>query len=156
MAATPGLDATCSIARSLALVGDRWTMLIVRECFWGRNRFSEIRNRLGLAPDLLSSRLARLVEAGILTRRPYRDNGGRSREEYQLTEAGEQLKTIIAALGAWGEQHLPADASTAPICTDRTTGERLELAFVTADGTRVAPEDVRLRSGEPTTPEGDR
>ncbi|MEV4758906.1 helix-turn-helix domain-containing protein [Micromonospora sp. NPDC049559] len=149
MAATPGLDATCAIARSLALLGDRWTMLIVRECFWGRSRFSDIRARLGLAPDLLSSRLARLVDAGVLTRRPYRENGGRGREEYQLTEAGEELKTIIFALGEWGDRHLPVEESRTPVCTDPSTGGRVRLAFVAADGTRFAPADVHIRSGDP-------
>ncbi len=81
----------CSIARSLEVVGQKWSLLILREAFWGRTRFAEFRARLGVAPDVLTDRLGRLVDAGILQRRPYREDGEREREEYVLTEAGPAL-----------------------------------------------------------------
>ena len=68
-----------------------WSLLILREAFWGRTRFAEIRARLGVAPDVLTDRLGRLVDGGILERRPYRDSGEREREEYVLTGAGRAL-----------------------------------------------------------------
>ena len=75
----------CSIARSLEVLGQKWSLLIVREAMWGRTRFAEFRARLGVAPDVLTDRLGRLVDAGILERRPYREDGEREREEYVLS-----------------------------------------------------------------------
>ena len=88
-ALAPGAE-RCSIARSLEVLGQKWSLLIVREAMWGRTRFAEFRARLGVAPDVLTDRLGRLVDAGILERSPYRDDGEREREEYVLTHAGKR------------------------------------------------------------------
>lgn len=125
----------CSIARSLEVLGLKWTLLIVREAMWGRTRFAEFRARLGVAPDVLTDRLARLVDAGILERRPYREDGEREREEYVLTDAGRALVPVLAAMNAWGDEYRPSGFGSAAVYTDRETGEPLRLAFVAADGT---------------------
>jgi DNA-binding HxlR family transcriptional regulator len=140
-----GPDTACSIARSLDLLGERWTLLIVREAFWGHTRFSELRQALGIAPDVLTDRLARLVEAGVLERRAYRDEGARERLEYVLTPAGRQLHFVIAGLSRWGRENRPRDDDRSPGYFDAETGERAELAFVTADGRRLDPEDLEIR-----------
>src|ERR1700761_7656533 len=77
--ATTPPELMCSIARSLCVVGERWTFLILREAFFGVTRFSEFRDRLGVAPDVLTERLATLTEAGVLTREPYQEPGRRGR-----------------------------------------------------------------------------
>ena len=97
----------CSIARSLEVLGQKWSLLIVREAMWGRTRFAEFRARLGVAPDVLTDRLGRLVDAGILERRPYREDGEREREEYVLTDAGRALLPVLAAMSAWGDEYRP-------------------------------------------------
>ena len=84
MAATLEKDLRCSIARSLEVLGERWTLLVVREACWGTTRFSEFRRALGVAPDVLADRLGTLVDIGVLERRPYRVEGGRQREELSL------------------------------------------------------------------------
>ncbi len=76
----------CSIARSLEVLGDRWTLLVVREAFWGRTRFVEFRERLGIAPDVLADRLGKLVDRGVPVPHAYRAEGERAREEYLRTE----------------------------------------------------------------------
>lgn len=124
----------CSIARSLEVLGLKWSLLIVREAFRGCTRFAEFRAALGIAPDVLTDRLARLVDAGILERRPYREAGEREREEYVLTEAGRALRPVLVAITAWGDEYRPSGFGPAAIYTDRETGSPLRLAFLDADG----------------------
>jgi DNA-binding HxlR family transcriptional regulator len=140
-----GPDTRCSIARSLDLLGERWTLLIVREAFWGRTRFSEFRQALGIAPDVLTERLARLVDEGVLERRAYRADGERERMEYVLTPAGRRLHLVIAGLSRWGKENRPREDDRSPVYLDAETGEPAELGFVTADGRKVDPEQLVIR-----------
>src|SRR5699024_7905251 len=122
-----------------------WTLLIVREAFLGRTRFSEFREALGIAPDVLTERLARLVEAGVLERRAYRAAGERERMEYVLTPAGRELHFVVAGLARWGREHRPRPDDRSPTYLDAETGEPAELCFVTADGRRLDPERLVMR-----------
>src|SRR6476469_8132600 len=115
-------DTRCSIARSLEVLGQKWTLLIVREAFWGRTRFAEFRSRLGIAPDVLSDRLGTLVEHGIRARRSYRDEGEREREEYVLTPAGRDLLPVLTAFLTWGDRHRPTASSPTAVPVEAGTG----------------------------------
>ena len=137
-------DARCSIARSLEVLGEKWTLLVVREACSGRTRFSDFRQALGVAPDVLADRLATLVEVGVMQRQPYRVEGGRSREEYVLTPAGEDLRLVLGALNTWGDQHHPAPTGRASTFVETTTGEPVTLSFVSRDGRRVEPRSVSV------------
>lgn len=97
---------TCSIARTLAVVGERWSLLVVREVALGVRRFAGIQAGTGAPPAVLTDRLRTLVEAGVLTTRPYQEPGARARDEYVLTPAGRELVTVLAALKDWGDAHL--------------------------------------------------
>ena len=94
----------CPIARAVDVLGEPWTLLILRNATTGTTRFDAFRADLGIADNVLAARLTRLVEAGLLVRRPYRD-GGRTREEYRLTQAGADALPVLEALGAWGTRH---------------------------------------------------
>jgi DNA-binding HxlR family transcriptional regulator len=94
----------CSIAGTLDLVGEKWTLLILREAFNGVKRFEDIQQGVGCARNLLSVRLGKLVEGGILEREPYREPGHRRRYEYRLTDKGKDLFPIIVALMDWGDR----------------------------------------------------
>lgn len=142
-----GKDARCAVARAVDLLGDKWTLLIVREAFWGSTQFSQFREELGIAPDILTARLTKLVADGVFERVPYRDAGSRERHEYVLTPAGADLHFVIAGLSRWGEDNRPRVDSTGPVYSDSSTGEPLEVAFVTADGRRVEPMDVTVTPG---------
>jgi DNA-binding HxlR family transcriptional regulator len=98
-------DDECSIARSLALLGDKWTLVVLRQSFRGIRRFDEIQSSLGIPRALLAERLARLVDAGVLERRPYADER-RTRHEYRLTEKGMDLYPTLMALRTWGDKYL--------------------------------------------------
>src|SRR4051794_41950641 len=97
----------CSIARTLGVLGERWTILILREAFFGVSRFAEFRDRLGVAPDVLSDRLATLVEFGVLSREPYREPGARSRFAYRLTPARREPQVVLRALQQLGDEDPP-------------------------------------------------
>lgn len=96
--------ADCSIASTLELVGEKWTLLILRESFFGVRRFEDIQRGVGCARNLLSARLGKLVENGILRREPYREPGSRQRHEYRLTDKGRDLFPIVVALMDWGDR----------------------------------------------------
>ncbi|WP_109507583.1 winged helix-turn-helix transcriptional regulator [Nocardioides speluncae] len=97
----------CSAARALELVGERWSLLIVRDAlFAGSTRFNDF-SRLGIATNILASRLDGFVEAGIMERRPYSDNA--ELLEYVLTEKGRELAAVIVALTAWGDRWVAPD-----------------------------------------------
>lgn len=142
MAVTPPDDVRCSIARSLEVLGEKWTLLVVREALWGRTRFSEFRAALGVAPDVLADRLATLVDVGVMRRRPYRVDGGRQREEYVLTTAGEELLVVLGALSTWGDRHRPHPANGPRTFVESSTGEPVTVGFLASDGRQVPPGEV--------------
>jgi DNA-binding HxlR family transcriptional regulator len=99
----------CSVARTVEIVGERWTLLILREAFYGVRRFDDFARRLGVARNVLTTRLSLLVDRGILQRVPYRDPRQRLRNEYRLTDAGRDLLPAIIALMHWGDRYLTDD-----------------------------------------------
>jgi DNA-binding HxlR family transcriptional regulator len=137
-------EQTCSIARSLEVLGERWTFLILREALSGTSRFADFRSALGVAPDVLSDRLATLVAAGVLEKRPYREPGARARDSYHLTDAGRELMVVLGALQQWGDQHRPYEPG--PTVVRRSAdGRPLHVAFVDDEGSEVPLEEVRFR-----------
>lgn len=98
----------CGLARSLGALSDPWSFLILREVFRGRRTFTEFVDELGIATDVLSARLHALVDYGILERVPYHQPGARTRDAYEPTPAGMELKVALVALLQWGEAHTPA------------------------------------------------
>ena len=93
----------CSIARTLELVGEKWSLLVLREVFSGVRRFDDLRRRTGAPRQVLSARLTTLVEAGVLRRHPYQEPGQRTRYEYRLTAAGMDLYPVLVSLMRWGD-----------------------------------------------------
>ena len=131
-------NARCSIARSLEVLGDKWTPLILRESFRGSTRFSDFRDALGIARDVLAARLATLVEYGVMEKRTYREEGAREREEYVLTPAGHDLRLLLAAFTEWGDVHRPTDHGPTAAFVEVGTGRPVHLAFVDDAGAVVS------------------
>lgn len=114
--------APCPIGRAIDAVGERWALLILRNATLGMTRFEDFRADLGIADNILSTRLTRLVDLGLLTRVPYRD-GGRTRNEYRLTVAGADMLPVLHALAAWGHEHTTPDEPAEPMrVVHRTCG----------------------------------
>jgi DNA-binding HxlR family transcriptional regulator len=141
----------CSVVRTLDIVGEKWSLLIVRNALRGQTRFSEFRDQLGIPTDILTARLATLVDGGILERRSYREAGSRERSSYHLTEAGEGLGLVIAAFTQWGDTFNPSPFGRASLLVDTERRDPVELAFVGADGAEVAVDHVAFLPGPAST-----
>jgi DNA-binding HxlR family transcriptional regulator len=114
----------CSVARTLELVGERWTLLIVRDAFLGVRRFGDFADRLGIARNVLQDRLERLVEAGVLTKVPYQERP--LRHEYRLTAMGLDLWPTIVALVQFGDKHLTGPDGPPLLLRHRDCGGALD------------------------------
>ncbi len=126
--------ANCNIAAALAIVGEKWTFLVLREAFNGVRRFDDMQRRTGAPRQVLSNRLAGLVSDGILRKTPYREEGQRPRTEYRLTEKGIELFPVIAALLAWGDKYAGWSGGPAVELTHRDCGEPVHLQLACSDG----------------------
>ncbi len=141
-------DQQCSIARALEVVGERWTLLIVRDALLGNTRFEQFQASLGVARNVLASRLAALVDAGVLERAPYQTRP--VRYEYRLTVAGRQLFTALLALMQWGDEHRPAPGGPPRTAHHATCGGDLHAAQICATcGTPVPVAEVTMISTVP-------
>ena len=139
----PPRHETCPVARSLDLIGDRWSLLIVRNAFDGTRRFGDFQHDLGVARSVLADRLKRLVEAGILTVAPASD--GTAYQEYQLTAQGESLFPLVVALRQWGERYLFQPDEARSQLVDTRSGQPLGLMQpVTAEGRVVAAGETQV------------
>lgn len=132
----------CSIARTLEVVGERWTFLVVRDAFRGRSRFAEFKESLGIASDVLTARLRTLVDAGIFERRPYRDAGARERFSYHLTPAGLDLLPVLGALQQWGDDHRPGPDGPPATFRSALDGVPVRVAFVDGEDRVLRVTDV--------------
>jgi DNA-binding HxlR family transcriptional regulator len=122
----PFTDQNCSVAATLEIVGDRWTLLVMREVLLGRHRFAEIRRNTGVAPNILSDRLGMLVEHGLLRRRLYSEHP--DSYEYVATPKGIDLNPVIVSLLQWGDQYAaPGGPPRVPVHAACGHDARLEL-----------------------------
>jgi DNA-binding HxlR family transcriptional regulator len=136
---------TCSVAQSLDAIGEWWTLLLVRDAFLGVRRFDEFQARLGISRNILARRLAKLVAAGIFSKRPYQDNP--PRYDYLLTDKGRDLFPVLTALRQWGDKH--AAPLGPPVEVEHLGCGATSRLVLTCDhcDQRVGPRDVRARNG---------
>ena len=151
-------DEPCSVARSVAVIGDRWTLMLLRDCFLGVRRFEEFERRLRISRSIIAERLKRLVDEGVLRREAYQQHP--SRYEYRLTDKGLTLHPVIMAIVHWGDTHYAGDESPpllhrhkacgcdfAPVMTCSECGEAVTARDVEVRAGRACP--VQMESSEP-------
>jgi DNA-binding HxlR family transcriptional regulator len=134
----------CSVAQAVQVLGDRWTVLVLRDIFNGVRRFDDLQRHLGIARDVLTKRLAALVEEGVVVRQPYREPGARTRHQYTLTPAGWELRPVLLALIGWGDRHRPQPGGAPVVVEHDACGEPVQVALVCAGGHPIGS-DTRLR-----------
>ncbi len=135
----------CSVAQCLEVVGEWWSMLIVRDVFMGVNRFDDFQERLGISRNILNQRLHHLVEAGVLTKVLYSEHP--PRYEYRLTEKGRDLWPVLTALRQWGDKHAAPDGPPLQV-VHKSCGHVAEATMVcSACGEALEPRDVRAEPG---------
>lgn len=137
---------TCSIARAMPIVGERWTLLILRDIFQGVHRFDELQRHLKAPRDVLTKRLKTLADAGVIEKVAYQEAGSRQRYEYRPTPAGRELRPVLIALRDWGDKHL-AGADGPPVAVEHADcGAAVHTRLVCEDGHVIEPAtDLRSR-----------
>lgn len=146
----PADDTSCSIARTLEIIGDRWTLLILRDAFRGIRRFDDFRRDLGIAKPVLADRLRRLVEAGIMERQLYSEHP--PRHEYRLTRMGVDLSPALVALMRWGDTWLAGAEGPPTVLVHEPCGHPLDLSFICwACNETFTPGAIRSRPGPGAT-----
>jgi DNA-binding HxlR family transcriptional regulator len=123
----------CSVAGTLGVVGEKWTLLVLREAFLGVRRFADLQRNLGAPKAVLTERLATLVDQGVLVRVPYQAEGERQRHEYRLTQKGIDLYPALVALMEWGDRYL-ADEGAPLRLQHRDCGAAVRLELVCEEG----------------------
>lgn len=121
----------CPVARGLSVIGDRWTMLVLRDCFLGVRRFEQMQERLGITRHVLTDRLRTLEAAGVLRREPYQERP--VRHEYRLTDRGKALYPVLVSLIEWANAHVPAPGEPSVTLVSRKTGEPIAPVLVDAN-----------------------
>jgi DNA-binding HxlR family transcriptional regulator len=127
-------SANCAIGATVGLIGERPTFLVLREAFNGVRRFADMQRRTGMPRQVLSDRLARLVEEGLLRKVPYQESGQRVRYEYRLTEKGLDLYPVLVALMEWGDRHALGTAGPQVLLEHRDCGEPVQLQLACRAG----------------------
>ncbi|WP_371029980.1 winged helix-turn-helix transcriptional regulator [Pseudoclavibacter sp. JSM 162008] len=141
-ALTEALNGSCAIARCLGVLDDPWSFLLVREALLGRRTFAEYRDGLGIASDVLSARLAKLVDAEVMTKTSYQQPGQRTREAYDLTPAGRELSAVLIAMKQWAETHLPRETPPKVDARGREGQTPITSHLVDAHGNTVRSDEV--------------
>ena len=144
----------CSVARALEAVGERWSLLIVREAVKGHTRFVEFEESLQVSKAVLADRLDGLVASGVLERRTYRAAGHRVRRDYHLTQAGRDLLPVLAALSNWSNTYMAGEAGPPSLWRQRATGAQVHVSIVDGYGRPVALDDIEIVPGPGKQPEG--
>ncbi|MEV5430768.1 helix-turn-helix domain-containing protein [Streptomyces sp. NPDC052701] len=145
--AAPKNPRPCSIADTLALVGEKYSLLVLREVCLGNGRFDQLVRNIGAPRDILATRLRRLVDAGVLARHPYSERP--QRFEYRPTQAGLELEPVLMTLMAWGDRHLRGDAGR-PMVIEHSCGHDLvPVVTCRACGEAVRHEDLKAHPQAP-------
>jgi DNA-binding HxlR family transcriptional regulator len=148
---TMSIDVTCSIAAALGEIGERWSLLIIREAIMGSTRFDQFHQRLGVARNILTQRLATLVEQGVMTRAASPHNA--RIHHYRLTPKGLDLLPVLAALMQWGDRWVHAGIGPPILLVDRRTGEPIrQIDLSLEDGTALTRADIAILPGPGATP----
>ena len=144
-------DMQCPIARSLERVGEWWSILILRDAFYGLTRFDEFQKSLSIAPNMLTRRLNALVEEGLLERRQYCDKPPRF--EYHLTERGRDFRPVMLALMSWGNKHFAPEGKSL-VLLDADSGEAIDPVLYDCEHNKVVTPETHYVGAGPMADEG--
>jgi len=135
----------CSLAQTLNVIGERWTLLILRDAFFGAKRFGQFERSLGIAKNILTARINLLVDEGILEKR---DSPEGAHSEYVLTEKGWDLQPVLLAMTHWGDKHKPDARGKRLVFVERETGKPIRpMSAVSRDGRSLRPREIQAKAG---------
>ena len=135
----------CSLAQTLSVIGERWTLLILRDAFFGARRFGQFERSLGIAKNILTARLNLLVDEGILAKR---ESAEGAHPEYALTEKGLDLQPILLSMTHWGDRYKADARGDRLVFVERTSGRPIRrMSAVSEDGRPLGPRDIQATAG---------
>ena len=134
----------CHLAKAIEILGDRWTLLILRGALFGVRRFDDFQKELSIPRTVLSGRLKKLVENGVLKKNAYKEDGKRARPEYLLTDAGEALRPVLMGLNLWGDVWASNGAAPLMSFTHTKTRQKVRPAFVDEEGKETKLSEMRI------------
>src|SRR4051794_16131343 len=134
----------CSLVKALELVGTRSTLLILREAFYGTTRFTGFAQRIGITEKVAAKQLRHLTDSGLLKKRPYRDEGGRTRDEYTLTPMGRDLLPVVLGLMQWADKYLQGPQPPLHY-VDHESGDTVRVDLRTDSGRQVELDELGIR-----------
>ena len=143
------LGTRCPVDRTMRLIGNRTAVLLLREAFYGVTRFDQLRRRVGVTEAVAAQRLRELVDAGVLTKEPYREPGQRTRYEYVLTEAGHALLPLMLGLMEWGGRYAPEEHGS-PTAVHRDCGAPVHSTIRCEAGHDVPEDEVAVHGAAPS------
>ena len=135
----------CPVMRTISTVGERWVLLILRECFLGFKKFDDFHENLGVSKSVLSRKLNIMIQRGLLYKKQYRNEGRRSRFEYRLTGKGWDLIKVVIALMEWGNEHLVEKGETTLDIVERDTDKATWLQLINEQGERTDWYELKLQ-----------
>ncbi len=136
----------CSLARTVSVIGDRWTLLVLRECFLRVRRFEKFEERLGITRPVLAERLQKLVQAGVLERTRYQERP--ARYEYRLTPKGLDLYPVMMAIVHWGDVHMAEEGARPMLHRHRRCGHLCDPVMTCSEcGGKLSPREVTVEPG---------
>lgn len=134
----------CHLAKAIEIVGDRWSLLILRSALFGVRRFDDFQSELSIPRTVLSGRLRKLVAHGVMAKQSYKEDGKRARPEYVLTEAGEGLRPILMGLTQWGDDWVSEGAAPPIAFQHAKSRQKVRPAFVDEDGKETPMDLMRV------------
>ena len=147
----------CPIVRSIEEIGDKWTLMIIRESFFGVSRFDEFQQGLNISKSVLTNRLNKLVQAGLLEKQAYQEENSRTRYEYVLTDKGADLQMLLVALQNWGNKHLVKEGEETIGLQEKKGSKEVKLRLLNSKGKKVKTEKLRwkrmVKGARPVVPD---
>lgn len=134
----------CPVTKAMRALGDKWTLLIMRECFWGFRRFDDFQNNLNISKSVLTKKLNQLIEQELLEKRSYKVAGQRTRYEYTFTQKGKDLTKIILSFLDWGNKYLVEEGETTIKVVDKTTKNDVHIDILDNSGKRLKYRELEM------------
>lgn len=137
--------AFCPVTKAMRALGDKWTLLIIRECFWGFRRFDDFQNNLNISKSVLTKKLNQLIAQELLEKRSYKEEGQRTRYEYTFTQKGKDLTKIILSFLDWGNKYLVNEGETTIKVVDKTTQKDVNIDILDNSGNRLKYRELEMK-----------
>ena len=138
----------CPIMKSVSEIGDKWILLILRECFIGYKRFDDFHTNLQVSKSVLTTKLNKMIDLGLLQKTEYKNEGERTRYEYRLTPKGKDLRIVIITLIEWGNAHLVNPKDDTLQVVDKVNRQPVEITLVSQSGEKLGMREVTLQVGQ--------